>query len=167
MTVEIQPPIKGKHVMAGDYELQLVDHKGRVFNQGFMVYQELSQGSGWYVFGRCKENVIKLVARPDLPARYSANYNIQSRRGWRIKKHAEMLAVMLESQYRGVDPDQLATRMTKVQAVSDMRIALEEAHSLLKDLSDFIPSDYQDLTNRYYATEQVVHLTLEKYKDIK
>lgn len=149
--------------VTGPFLLEMVDYKLRVFSDGFYARQDPQSGPGWYVFGRSKEDVVKLVARPDIPSRVHPHYNIKVSRGWKLKREAFVIAAYLNSTYRGWMPP--ATEHHA--AALDMKVALEEAHTLIKDLSDFIPSDFQDLHSRYLATEQVVHHTLDKYKDLK
>jgi hypothetical protein len=149
--------------VTGPFLLEMVDYKLRVFSDGFYARQDPQSGPGWYVFGRSKEDVIKLVARPDVPDRAHPHYNIKVRRGWRLKREAFVIAAYLNSTYRGWVPPEAEHH----KAAKDLHLALEETHRQMADLWASMTKLQQANFPNYFATEQVAHHTLDKYKELK
>lgn len=74
------------------------DYKGRMFGPPFYVSRQDGYAPGWFVLGSNEEyggRLRKIVARPNVPARNYKYWNGQVRRGWWLKREAQVVADML------------------------------------------------------------------------
>lgn len=89
-------------IFGGSVEFGDVDHKGRKYREFFA--DRSGVGPGWYVYGRCRDaygpqGVIRICARPDVPARTHQHYNPKVRRGWHLLREARAVADELNRRY--------------------------------------------------------------------
>lgn len=85
--------------------VEFKDYKGRLFLEDFHVAENHGVDPGWFIFGRAPDRVIKVVARPDVPARKWPNWNKRVSPGWRTRREALTYIPEVERLAAAYDPN--------------------------------------------------------------